>query len=486
MLESLSKIWDYVSSILNANIIDSEESETIEISLFDIIKLIIALVVVVFLTRLLKRFLKNKILSRFGIDESNREALATLISYFIAALSFIISLRITGFQLEGLAVIAGGLSIGIGIGLQNIVSSFVSGLTLLFERTVKVGDFVEFDGLSGYVKSVSLRSTIIRTREGGDVVVPNSHLVENKVLNWSYDTFIARIDIPVGVSYSSDPVLVTEILFNSAYMEPSVISNPPTQVLFRGFGDNSLDFELRVWVNRIDREPVIRSSLNFIIEYNLRQQGVEIPFPQRDLWLRNPELLPGNREFLDVSQKEDHLVKAKIPQKPLALKDLLRRVTYFQNFTDLELRQLIEIGQRKRLREDAILFREGDSGDAFYIILSGGVKVYVEKIDKHLTNLKAGDFFGELALMLGIPRTASVKALEDTILFMINNSSFRKLLQEHPDLSEVIIQELAKHQHELTERQKELRKLGLVDAQEDDRNPVKWVRKRLQKLFHLE
>ncbi|MCA1995401.1 MAG: mechanosensitive ion channel, partial [Coleofasciculus sp. S288] len=423
------------------------------VSLGSIVQLILALLLVIFIARAFKNFLKHRLLVKLGIDEGNREAIATIISYTVGILGFIIVLQSIGFNLASLAVLAGGLGVGIGFGLQDLTKNFVSGLTLIMERTIKVGDFVEFDGLSGYVKVISIRSTLIRTREGGDVVVPNSQLVENRLLNWSYDSFKARLHIPVGVAYDSDPVLVTEILLKSAYMESTVLQNPPPQVNFISFGDSALNFELRVWVNRIDKEPDIRSSLNFIIEYNLRQQGIVIPFPQRDFWLRNPEVLalniPQSKEVQSFPQSPANT------SKPLALRDLLRQVNYFENFTNLELRQLIEIGYRKRLRTAEVLFHEGDPGDAFCIILSGSVEVLVEKINKHLTSLKAGQFFGELSLMLGIPRTATVRALEDTILFVINNQGFKKLLQEHPELAEVIVQEFGNHQDELAKRQKQ-------------------------------
>jgi small-conductance mechanosensitive channel len=458
------------------------------VSLSSILQLILLLLLVIFISRACKRLFKRRLLVRLGIDEGNREAIATIISYTTGILGFIIVLQTTGINLASLAVLAGGLGVGIGFGLQDVTKNFVSGLTLLLERRLKVGDFIELDGLAGYVKEISIRSTLIRTREGGDVVVPNSQLEGNRLLNWTYDNFTARIHIPVGVSYSSDPLLVTEMLLNSAYMEPAVLHNPPPKVIFKGFGDSSLDFELRVWVNRIDKDPDIRSSLNFIIEYNLRQQGIAIPFPQRALWLRNPEVLKSigsDREDVSNSPKAPTQQLPVKSSKPLALRDLLRQVTYFQNFTDLELRQLIEIGYRKRLLTSEILFREGDPGDAFYIILSGSVEVFVQKLNKYLTTLEAGQFFGELSLMLGIPRTATIRALEDTILFAINNRGFESLLQEQPDLAEVIIQELGKHQEELSERQQQLREMGLVDAAEDDKNPVAWVRKRLKNLFSL-
>ena len=458
------------------------------VSISSIVQLILSLLVVLFLTRTFKDVLKRRLLVRLGIDEGNREAIATIISYSVGTLGLLIVLQTTGFNLASLAVLAGGLGVGIGLGLQDATKNFVSGLTLLLERKLKVGDFVEFDSLSGYVKEVAIRSTIIRTRDGAYVVVPNSKLAENRVVNWSYDGFKSRIKIPVGVAYGSDPVVVTEILLKSAYMEKSVFHEPTPEIIFIGFKDSSLAFELWVWVNRIDREPQIKSSLNFIIEYNLRQQGIKIPFPQLDLWVRNSDKFTQGISHRENGQVVSQMVEqevAKETTKPLSIRDLLRQVTYFHNLTDLELRQLIEIGYRKRLGTSSILFREGDPGDAFYIILSGSVEVVAEKLNKQLTILQTGKFFGELSLMLGIPRTATVRVLEDTLLFVINNKSFEKLLHEQPELAEVIIQELAKHQEELSERQQQLRAMGLVDAAEDDKNPVAWVRKRLKNLFSL-
>lgn len=451
--------------------------------------LILAFILILALSRALKRILRDRLLMRMGIDTGNREAISTILSYTIGTFSCIVVLQSTGFNLASLAVIVGGLGVGIGFGLQNLTRNFASGLTLLLERQIKVGDFIEFDGLAGYVKAVSLRTTIIRTREGGDIIVPNENLIESRVLSWTYDGFlVGRIHLPVGVAYGSDPVLVTETLLQAAYMEPAVLQDPAPLVNFRGFGDNSLNFELRVWIEPIDKEPDIRSSLNYLIEYLFRQQNIEIPFPQQDLWLRNPEVLQLSRRPVKLDSEKSNSVDTpgwNLPPKPLNIKDLLQQVKYFHNFTELELRQLIEIGYRQKLRPSAFLFHEGQPGDAFYIILSGSVEVFTEKVNKHLATLHAGQFFGELALMLGIPRTASVRALEETILFAINHKGFSRLLQQHPELAEEIIYELGKHQEELAERQKQLREMGLVDRSEDDKSPVVWMRKRLKNLFGL-
>ena len=192
--------------------------------------------------------------------------------------------------------------------------------------------------------------------------------------------------------------------------------------------------------------------------------------------IKNPGIY---KSLWSQHQQEEQL------KQPLSILDFLRRVKYFQNFSDIELQQLASIGYRKGLQKSGILFREKDPGDSFYIVLSGSVEVFVAELNKHLCVLQAGDFFGELSLILAIPRTATVQALEETVLFAIDKNGLRTLLQEYRELYEVILRELEKHQEELVERQQELRELGLLDEEEDDASPIAWVRKRLKKLFSI-
>jgi potassium-dependent mechanosensitive channel len=481
MLTLFQSIFNEILHFFNASISLGETA----ISLRDIFQIIVAIFLFFFFCRFLKNFLKNKILIKFGIDEGNREAISTLVSYGVGTFGLIVVLHAIGLKLDSLAVIVGGLGVGIGFGLQNMAKDFISGFTLLLERKIKVGDFVELEGLSGYIKEVALRSTLIRTRNGGDVVVPNGHLIDKQILNWTLDSYVARIEIPINVSYGSDPLLVTETLLNAAYLEQAVLSEPPPKVMFLGFGEYALNFELWVWVNRIDLDPHIRSSLNFNIEYNFRISGLSFPVPQQELWVKNYEFL---EPFVDSKKAiATQLNRTQIqvpPDRVMSLRKLLQQVTYFANFSELQLRQLIEVGFRRRLATSDILFRENDPGDAFYIVLSGSVEVFVEKLNKQLAILPAGKFFGELALMLGIPRTASVRALEDTMLFVINRTGFQKLLQENYEVYESLIRELEKCQVELAERREELIRLGLID-ENDDINPIAWMRKRLKSLFSL-
>ncbi len=465
------------------------------ISLLSLVQIAITLIFVIFIGKVFKRFLKNKILNQLNIDPANRETLANVISYFSGAILFILLLQYFGVNISTLAVIGGGLGLGLGFGLQDITKNFVSGLILLFERPIKPGDFLEMEGIKGYIQEISTRSTLITTQDGAEVFIPNSFFTNHRFTNWSYSSFTARIRIKASVAYGSDLVIVTELLLRSAYQESRVLSDPSPEVLFMGFGDNSLDFELRAWINPIDEEPEIRSNLNFTIEYLFRQNNISIPFPQRDIWVRNSPDLPlvknsvghtngENKELTDSQKLKASVNKINLVKPPqLTVKDMLLKVDYFKNLNALEIRKLIQVGYQRNLEPEEILFKENQAGDAFYIILSGSVEVYVEKINKHLANLDSGSFFGELSLMLGLPRTATVKAREKTILFGINQENFKKLLMYNPDLYNVIITTLTERKNELKERQKELRKLGLIDQDEDDNNPIVWVKRRLQKFL---
>lgn len=467
------------------------------VSLRSIVELIVLFMAILIIARSFTTFLKERLLVKLGIDEGNREAIAVILRYLIVAFGVIFAIQSIGFNLASLAVVAGGLGVGIGFGIQDLTTNFVSGLTLLLDRPVKVGDFVELEGLMGIVKKITIRSTIVQTTDDSSVIVPNSTIISNKIVNWSYENPLLCLRLSIEVAENSDPLLVTETLLNIADAEARVLYEPTPKVLFVEFGEDSFKFELLVWTDKPVEREFIKSSLNFAIQYNFRQQGIDFPFNDRELYLRNPEVLLSlfdpNKTAISTAEsfhKNDRKSRISVVEEvktQLSLSSLLRKVEYFEHLTDLELRQLIEVGYRQRLQPQEFLFHENDPGDAFYLILSGSVEVFVEAIDKHLNNLSVGQFLGELSLMLGIPRTASVRALEETILFGINKEGFQKVLTERPDLYEQIIEEIVKHKEELSERQQLLREMELVEASEDDdENPVEWVRKRLKDLFGVE
>jgi small-conductance mechanosensitive channel len=223
------------------------------------------------------------------MERGAREAMVTMVGYIGVAIAILVALGITGIDYSHLAIIAGALSLGIGFGLQNIVNNFVSGLILLFERPIKTGDWVVVGNTEGYVKRIRIRATQIQTFDQADVIVPNSELISGQVTNWMLHDPRGRARIPVGVAYGSDTSKVKEILLKVASEHPSIItdgSSPGPKVLFRQFGDSSLDFELRCFISNIDERLSVVSDLNFAIDAAFREQGIEIPFPQRDVHIK--------------------------------------------------------------------------------------------------------------------------------------------------------------------------------------------------------
>ncbi len=242
-------------------------------------------------TRWLKHHLNTNWLSRTPMHPGTREAVATMFGYVTFILAVLAGLAISGFDLTNLAIMAGALGVGIGFGLQNIVNNFISGIILLFERPIRPGDFITVAETSGFVRHVSIRSTEIETLDRMSVIVPNSDLLTTHVNNWTLRDPFGRINVSVGVAYGSDTQLVKEILLNVARQNTDVVQAghlfvPGPNVLFSGFGDSSLNFELRVFIRQIEKKWIIQSDLNFAIDAAFREQGITIPFPQRDLWIR--------------------------------------------------------------------------------------------------------------------------------------------------------------------------------------------------------
>jgi potassium-dependent mechanosensitive channel len=466
------------------------------ISILWLLKLLLSFLTVLLLSILCKRLLKKYLLPKIGASQGQREAISTLVTYGIGALGFVIILQVNGLNIAPLVVTLGGLGIGVGFGFQEITKNLISGLTLLIEGKLRVGDYIEFDNLTGHIKEIALRSTVIRTFDGGDVVVPNSNLTSNRVLNWSYKSLTGRLHLPVKVAYNSNLILVTETLLNSAYMESTVLHEPTPRVIFKGFGESALEFDLWVWIAKIDEGVLVRSSLNFIIEHNLRQAGITIPFPQRDLWLRNiDELKEEIPQFLEtqssnngkISDQAKHLKSqpslAKSLRNLISIHDSLRQLPHFNVCSDIHLRELIETGYRKFFAESEIIFKENDTGTHFYLVLSGSIETVVTRLDSHIKIYKSGDIVGEVAIMLNLPYTSTAIALEDTSVFVINKHSFERLLRLHPDLAETFTQELTKETQIYQDIRQQLQDLGLFEMSEHSNRFVDWVKSRLKEIF---
>jgi small-conductance mechanosensitive channel len=238
--------------------------------------------------------LMKGVFTRREMQVGVRISIARLIHYGFVFVGFLLALVALGVHLRDVTIIAGALGVGIGFGLQGIVNNFVSGLILLFERPIKVGDYIQLGEQWAEIKKIGLRATVVETFDRSEIVVPNSDLISNQVTNWTLSNRIARIIIPVGVEYGSDVPLVMKTLMESAMASSKVLRMPEPQVLFLRFGESSLDFELRVWISDIDDRLVVMSQMHQEIDQRFRQAGIVIAFPQVDLHVRSVEESPGS------------------------------------------------------------------------------------------------------------------------------------------------------------------------------------------------
>jgi potassium efflux system protein len=256
-------------------------------SLLGLLTLVAVLLAMVIVASALTNLMRSRVLRATGISLAAQEAIAVLSKYTLLLLGTVVVLQLWGIDLSSIALIASGLGIGVGLGLQGLVKDFVSVLVLVFERPVQVGDFVDFGEVKGTVARIGSRSTEIRTLDSVSIIVPNSRFLESEVINWSHGNPVSRIRLPVGVAYSADPQAVRSALLEACQSNQEILTTPAPQVFFLGFGDNAFNFQLLVWIAQPSRQLVIKSDLYFAIEACLRQHGIEIPFPQRDLHIRS-------------------------------------------------------------------------------------------------------------------------------------------------------------------------------------------------------
>lgn len=456
-----------------------------------ILTLLVISFVVFWVARGLSNWIKHRLLVKLGFDRGSREVTASLIRYLLTGFGFIVVLQTAGVNLTSLTLFAGVVGIGIGFGLQNLASNFISGLTLLVEQPIRVGDFVKVDDLLGTVESVSIRSTTVRTLDGVFVIVPNIRFVENNVVNWSYRDPRCRLHVKVSVAYDSDTFLVSEALLEAARKDLRVLSDPPPRVWFRNFGDSALEFELLVWINQPTEIDPIKSALNYLVEQEFRSRGINVPFPQRELYIRNLSDLALALQKFSKADSENGKVTHPPESSPIAeqkaappspgnmtLRDLLRRISYFERCSDVEILQLIEYGYRQLFPAEQVVCEEGAPGDSFYIILKGSVEIFSRRVEQYIATLNEGEFFGEMSLLMGIPRSASVRTLEDSILFVIERTDLQRLLQNHQGLADQMAEKLL-------ERQQTLREMGILSDELAEGNPLLRIRKRLQTLFGI-
>lgn len=284
-----ARVLGLVKDILQYPLFTVSETTVTLTSLFLIVALMVGFI---FMSRLLSKSVLTRVLARTKLDEGIQYTFTRFAHYLILTFGAIISFQIIGIDLSGLVVLFGFLSVGIGFGLQNITSNFISGLILLLERPIKVGDRVMVGDTEGDVEEIRMRATVVRTPNNVSIIVPNSEFISGHVVNWSHFDPKVRLDIRVGVAYDSDLDLVLGALHEVAREESAVLDTPEPEVLLLEFGDSSWNMELRVWIDDPKRHWHVRSAVNCAIVTKFRENNIEIPFPQQDVHVRSPLPVP--------------------------------------------------------------------------------------------------------------------------------------------------------------------------------------------------
>ena len=291
-MESLRNIWDKISSffykvgeLFTTNLFKLGDSN---ITLGTILYFIIGFVVLNYLARRFRNLLVDQILVKANMDRGARNSIGLISRVAIMFIGSIIIIQSAGIDMSSLSLLAGALGVGIGFGLQNITDNFISGIIILFEKPIKVGDRIVVGDTEGDVINISVRATTILTNENVSIIVPNSEFISSRVINWSHNDRNIRFDIPVGVSYQEDPETVKEVLLGVADENKDVLVKPEPYVFFDEFGDSSLNFTLAIWTSTYTDKPrKLKTELYFSIFEKFKEKGIEIPFPQRDIHIKS-------------------------------------------------------------------------------------------------------------------------------------------------------------------------------------------------------
>lgn len=286
------KIWDFkkgkvadflefFNELMNVKLFSMGES-SLTIGL--LLTLIISVVVLFVVSEWARRLLVNRVLKRYRIERGTRQSVGTIVKYVLVIAGMFSILQTNGIDLSAFGILAGALGVGIGFGLQNITNNFISGLIILFEQPIKIGDRIEVGDINGDVIKISARSTTVVTNDNISVIIPNSQFIDSQVINWSHNDRKVRFNFTVGVSYKENPDKIKELLLDVADKNENVLKTPAPDVLFDEFDDSSLNFILRVWTSEYVNKPrVLKSQLYFEIFRRFSEENIEIPFPQRDI-----------------------------------------------------------------------------------------------------------------------------------------------------------------------------------------------------------
>ncbi len=272
---------------------------------FFLTKAVAFFVILILAAKLMQRFILSHLLDRLNIHAGLKFAIERFATYLFFLVGLFIGLQSLGVDLSSLVIFGSAVGVGVGLGLQNVVSNFVAGLILLIEQPIRIGDRIETDGVLGDIIKIGARATWVRTNDNVIIIVPNNKFIESAVTNWTANDPSVRIALQVGVGYNSDPELVRTLLLEAAAAHPKVLKEPAPDVIFTEYGDSTINFTLRVWTSELAHIPIVlKSDLYFALFKTFAAHNIELPFPQRDLHLRSSDIpipFPGPKPASDIS-----------------------------------------------------------------------------------------------------------------------------------------------------------------------------------------
>ncbi|GAA0878622.1 mechanosensitive ion channel [Algoriphagus jejuensis] len=284
-MKDQNEFLEWLDKILNQSLFSLGDSK---LTVGLILTLLVSFTLLFIVSEWIRKLLVRKILHNGQMEIGTRESIGTIVKYALVLAGIFSILQTNGIDLTAFGVLAGAIGVGIGFGLQNITNNFISGLVILFEQPIKVGDRIEVGDVTGDVIRISGRSTTILTNDNISIIVPNSQFIDNSVINWSHNERRIRFNIPVGVAYKENPEKIKKILLEVANANSGILKNPASDVLFGSYGDSSLNFNLRVWTSEYVNKPnVLKSELYYEIFKRFTEEDIEIPFPQRDLHIKS-------------------------------------------------------------------------------------------------------------------------------------------------------------------------------------------------------
>ena len=445
------RIWD---SIVAAWLHELGQVDDKPIRVKTVVNGIILLVVGYILSRYMSSLFGHRILPRFGVNRSGAAALQTVLFYILLVVFTLVALNIVNVPLTWFTLLGGAVAIGVGFGSQNIANNFISGIILLIERPVKVGDMIQLDDLYGNIVQIGMRSTRVKTGSNLEIIVPNSSFLENNVTNWTLSDATLRAHVPVGVVYGSPVQEVTRLLKLAANEHPKVFQHPNPFVLFTGFGDNSLNFEVHFWIRvqyYIEWQKIL-SEMRYAIDQLFRAAGIVIAFPQRDVHLDASQPIPVRVIEPTAQSDQPALTDIATQQKERAW--LLGRVELFASMRSDEVIRLASVLEQRAFAAGRDIVVQGEAGSSLFVVVDGVLEVNVKSngTNTRVGQVQAGECFGEMSLLTGEPRSVTVTAITDTTVFELNHDMLAPILQRRPEVCQRLSQILAERQARTDER----------------------------------